>query len=57
MMCSSLYSSEFDRSFAEGESVIDALGLSAARRPRLEQRRINVADASVSTASCRARAA
>ena len=57
MMCSSLYSSEFDRSFEEGESVIDAIGLSAARRPRLEQRRVNVADASVSTASSRARAA
>jgi hypothetical protein len=42
MMCSSLYSSEFDRRFEEGESVIDSLGLSAARRPRLEQRRVNV---------------
>jgi hypothetical protein len=35
-------SSEFDRRFAEGESVIGALVLSAARRPRLEQRRLNV---------------
>jgi len=35
-------SSEFDRRFAEGESVINALDLSAARRPRLEQRRVNV---------------
>jgi hypothetical protein len=35
-------SSEFDRRFEEGESVIDSLGLSAARRPRLEQRRVNV---------------
>lgn len=35
-------SSEFDRRFEEGESVIDALDLSAARRPRLEQRRVNV---------------
>jgi len=42
MMCSSLYSSEFDRRFEEGEPVIDSLGLSAARRPRLEQRRVNV---------------
>jgi hypothetical protein len=35
-------SSDFDRRFDEGESVIDALDLSAARRPRLEQRRVNV---------------
>jgi hypothetical protein len=35
-------SSEFDRRFEEGESVIDSLDLSAARRPRLEQRRVNV---------------
>ena len=35
-------SSEFDRRFEEGESVIDALDLSAARRPRLDQRRVNV---------------
>ena len=28
-------SSEFDRRFEDGESVIDALDLSAARRPRL----------------------
>ena len=35
-------SSEFDRRFEEGKSVIDALDLSAARRPRLEQRRVNV---------------
>ena len=35
-------SSEFDRRFEEGESVIDGLDLSAARRPRLEQRRVNV---------------
>ena len=35
-------SSEFDRRFEEGESVIDALDLYAARRPRLEQRRVNV---------------
>jgi hypothetical protein len=35
-------SSEFDRRFKEGESVIDALDLYAARRPRLEQRRVNV---------------
>ena len=35
-------SSEFDRRFEDGESVIDALDLSAARRPRLDQRRVNV---------------
>lgn len=35
-------SSEFDRRFEEEESVIDALDISAARRPRLEQRRVNV---------------
>ncbi|MFM7550429.1 MAG: type II toxin-antitoxin system BrnA family antitoxin, partial [Cyanobacteriota bacterium] len=35
-------SSEFDRRFEEGEPMIDALDLSAARRPRLEQRRVNV---------------
>ncbi len=35
-------SSEFDRRFDEGESVIDGLDHSAARRPRLEQRRVNV---------------
>ncbi|MEI7953490.1 MAG: CopG family transcriptional regulator [Synechococcaceae cyanobacterium ELA182] len=35
-------SSEFDQCFVDGESVIDALDLSAARRPRLEQRRVNV---------------
>ena len=35
-------SSEFDRRFEEGESVIEALDLEAARRPRLEARRVNV---------------
>jgi hypothetical protein len=35
-------SSDFDRRFDEGESVIEGLDLSAARRPRLEQRRVNV---------------
>lgn len=35
-------SSEFDRRFEDGESVLDALDLSAARRPRLDQRRVNV---------------
>jgi hypothetical protein len=35
-------SSEFDQRFDEGESLIDALDLGAARRPRLEQRRVNV---------------
>jgi hypothetical protein len=35
-------SSDFDRRFDEGDSVIDALDLSAARRPRLDQKRVNV---------------
>ena len=35
-------SSDFDRRFDEGESVIDGLDLSAVRRPRLDQRRVNV---------------
>ena len=35
-------SSDFDRRFDEGDSVIDALDLSSARRPRLDQRRVNV---------------
>ena len=35
-------SSDFDRRFDEGDSVIDALDFSAARRPRLDQRRVNV---------------
>ena len=35
-------SSEFDQRFDEGESVLEALDLNAARRPRLEQKRVNV---------------
>ncbi|MEB3156094.1 MAG: CopG family transcriptional regulator [Cyanobacteriota bacterium] len=35
-------SSEFDRRFEEGESVLEALDLVTARRPRLEARRVNV---------------
>jgi hypothetical protein len=35
-------SSEFDQRFDHGESVLEALDLSAARRPRLEQKRVNV---------------
>jgi hypothetical protein len=35
-------SSEFDQRFDHGESVLGALDLSAARRPRLEQKRVNV---------------
>jgi hypothetical protein len=31
-------SSEFDQRFEEGESVLEALDLEAARRPRLEAR-------------------
>lgn len=32
----------FDRKFDQGESVLDALDVSKARRPQLEQRRVNV---------------
>jgi hypothetical protein len=35
-------SSEFDRRFDEGESVLESLDLSGARRRRLEQKRVNV---------------
>jgi hypothetical protein len=35
-------SSEFDQRFDEGESVLEALDLSGARRRRLEQKRVNV---------------
>lgn len=35
-------SSEFDQPFDAGESVLEALDLSAARRSRLEQKRVNV---------------
>jgi hypothetical protein len=35
-------SSEFDQRFEDGGAVMDALDLSAARRPRLDQRRVNV---------------
>ncbi len=35
-------SSEFDQRFDHGKSVLEALDLSAARRPRLEQKRVNV---------------
>jgi hypothetical protein len=35
-------SSEFDRRFEDGESVLEALDLETARRPRLEARRVNV---------------
>jgi hypothetical protein len=35
-------SSEFDQRFDTGESVLEALDLAAARRPRLEQKRVNV---------------
>lgn len=34
--------SEFDRKFDEGEAVLDYLDLSSARRPELEQKRVNV---------------
>ncbi|MFM8278238.1 MAG: type II toxin-antitoxin system BrnA family antitoxin [Cyanobium sp.] len=35
-------SSEFDQRFDAGDSVIEALDLTAARRPRQEQKRVNV---------------
>jgi len=37
-----LNSSEFDRRFDEGESVLEALDLGGARRRRLEQKKVNV---------------
>ena len=33
---------DFDKKFDQGESVIDDLDLSKARRPEQEQRRVNV---------------
>jgi hypothetical protein len=33
---------EFDRRFEEGEDITEALDMSAAKRPSLEQRRVNV---------------
>ena len=35
-------SSEFDRRFDDGESIIEVLDVAAARRQRLEQKRVNV---------------
>jgi len=35
-------SSEFDRRFDTGESVVEALDLDGARRSRLQQKRVNV---------------
>jgi hypothetical protein len=35
-------SDEFDRAFDEGEHVTSQLDMAAARRPGLEQRRVNV---------------
>ncbi len=35
-------SSEFDRRFDDGESIIEVLDVTAARRQRLEQKRVNV---------------
>ena len=32
----------FDRTFDEGESILDQLDLSKARRPKHEQKRVNV---------------
>ena len=33
---------DFDKKFDDGESIIDALDLSKARRPEQEQKRVNV---------------
>ena len=33
---------EFDRTFADGEDITGELDLASARRPRREQRRVNV---------------
>jgi hypothetical protein len=35
-------SSDFDRCFESGDSVMNALDLNSARRPRLQQKRVNV---------------
>jgi len=35
-------SSDFDREFDQGDSVLDSLDLASARRPRLQQKRVNV---------------
>ena len=35
-------SSEFDRRFDDGDSIIEVLYVTAARRQRLEQKRVNV---------------
>ena len=35
-------SSEFDQRFEQGKSVLDCLDLEAARRPRVEAKRVNV---------------
>jgi len=35
-------SSEFDRRFDDGESIIEVFDVTAARRQRLEQKRVNV---------------
>ena len=35
-------SSEFDRRFDDGESIIEVLDVTTARRQRLEQKRVNV---------------
>ena len=37
-----LKSSDFDRQFDDGESVVAELQLEAAKRPRLQQKRVNV---------------
>ncbi|MBM3144321.1 MAG: CopG family transcriptional regulator, partial [Chloroflexi bacterium] len=34
--------SEFDQKFDEAENILEDLDLSAARRPALEQKRVNV---------------
>jgi len=37
-----MHSSEFDQRFDAGDSILEALDLDAARRPRLQQKRVNV---------------
>lgn len=42
MRWNSMKASEFDRKFDENENIIEELDLSQARRPGLEQKRVNV---------------
>ena len=42
MMGKTISAEEFDRRFDDGESVLDYLDMSTARRPGLESKRVNV---------------